>query len=289
MGGRGLNLYYRGTSYLFVMGFLCVPAVAQRMAQWTNNAFSISAGRFWTLPPKSMMVSGPARSLNIVGLYQWNVGLSYERFTRKRMSYGVTFDVTQPFFSVEAEVDDPKHGQPPGSKTVRLTAKDRWLVPVFYYMECMAFGGMLVHVADRWRLDAALEVGVLPSWSTDVSTGFGYAAPSDTGQIGVFIGALGAGLDIWPMVGLRLNSSYRLGNHDRLMLALEGRMSATSFWDGGYNMYGSTPQRSEGTFSGRLAYIGFRMGYAITWGPPRKPRWMRKQEEAEKAVGPPAK
>jgi len=255
---------------------------------WTNNAFSISTGRFWCAAPRTMQTSGPDRDLRIVGLYQWNVGLSYERFTRKRLSYGAIFDVTQPFFSVKAEVDDPKQGQPPGSNTVLLKAKDRF-IPVHYYMEIMAFAGIPLHVSDRWRLDAALEVGLNPSWSTIVYTGFGYAAPSDTGDVGVFIGALGGGLDIWPMFGLRLNGSYRLGNHDRLMLALEGRMTTTNFWEGGYNMYGFTDQRSEGDFQGHLAYIGFRMGYAFTWGGPRKPKWLRQQEEAEKAIGPPAR
>lgn len=260
----------------------------EQEALWTNNAFSISTGRFWCAPPTTTKLSGPDRDLRIVGLYQWNIGLSYERFTQKRWSYGAIFDLTQPFFSVKAEVDDPKQGQPPGSSTVLLRAKDRF-IPVHYNMEIMAFAGIPVHVADRWRLDAAVEVGVNPSWSTDISTLFAYSAPSDTGQVGIFIGALGAGLNIWPMVGLRLNGSYRLGNHDRLMLALEGRMSATNFWEGGYNMYGLTDQRSEGEFSGRLAYIGFRVGYAFTWGGPRKPKWLRQQEEAEKAIGPPSR
>jgi hypothetical protein len=91
------------------------------------------------------------------------------------------------------------------------------------------------------------------------------------------------------MFGLRLNGSYRLVNHDRLSLTLEARMTPSDFWEGGYNMYGMTDQRSEGTFSGKLAYIGFRVGYAFTWGGPRKPRWLRQQEEAEKAIGPPAR
>jgi hypothetical protein len=254
---------------------------------WTNNAFSISVGRFWCAPPKTTQISGPDRELRVIGLNQWNVGLSYERFTRKRWSYGGCFDLTQPFFTVEGEVDDPKQGYPPGSGTAR-DAKDR-LVPVIYYMELMGFAGIPVHVSDRWRLDAAAEAGVLPSWSTYTSTLFGYTASTDTGYVGVFVGALGAGLDIWPMFGLRLNASYRLANHNRLMLALEGRMTATNFWDGGYNMYGVTDQRSEGEFQGHLAYIGFRVGYAFTWGGPRKPRWLRQQEEAEKAIGPPAR
>jgi hypothetical protein len=222
-------------------------------------------------------VSGPARELNIVGFTQWNFGVSYERHTRKGWSYGALADVTQPFFSIEAQVDDPAQGNPPGSSTARVAGKTRFL-PEFYYWECLGFAGVPVHVDDRWRLDAAVEAGINPRWSTDITTLFGYSASTDTGRLGVFIGGLGAGLNIWPMFGLRLNASYRLANHDRLMLTLEGRMSATTFWDGGYNMYGMTPQRSEGTFAGNLAYIGFRMGYAFTWGPPRKPKWMRLQE-----------
>jgi len=258
-----------------------------REALWTNNAFSISTGRFWCASPSSTNLSGPDRNLRIRGLYQWNLGVAYERHTRKRWSYGASFDLTQPFFTVEAEVDDPAQGMPPGSGTA-TDAKDRF-IPVHYYMEIMAFAGIPVHVRDRWRLDAAVEAGVNPSWSTDISTLFAYSAPSDTGQVGIFIGALGAGLNIWPMLGLRLNGSYRLKSHDCVMLALEARMSATNFWEGGYNMYGFTDQRSEGEFKGHLAYIGFRMGYAFTWGGPRKPKWLRQQEEAEKAIGPPAR
>lgn len=269
---------------------LGTPVSAQkRDGVWTNNALSITTGRFWCAPPKTTKLSGPDRDFRIMGLYQWNVGLSYERFTRNRLSYGAVFDVTQPFFRVQGEVDDAGQAQPPGSGSVVQVAKDRWWLDVFYNMECMAFIGTPLHVDERWRLDVAAEVGVNPSWSTIVYTAFGYAAPSDTGEVGVFIGALGAGYNIWPMLGLRLNGSYRLGSHDRLMLALEARMTASNFWEGGYNMYGMTSARSEGEFSGKLAYIGFRVGYAFTWGPPRKPKWLRRQEEAEKAIGPPAR
>lgn len=246
---------------------------------WTNNAFGISVGRFWSLPPRSTHTSGPPRELRIVGLTQWNVGVSYERHTRKRWSYGALVDVTQPFFKVEAQVDDPAHGTPPGSTTARVEGKNRFL-PEFYYWECLAFAGIPVHVRERWRLDATVEAGINPRWNTDITTIFGYTASTDTGTIGVFIGGLGAGLDIFPLVGFRLNASYRLPSLDRLMVAFEGRASVTPFWDGGYNMYGLTTHRSEGTFSGHLAYIGFRMGYAFTWGPPRKPKWMRRQEAA---------
>lgn len=270
------------TTFLLAWSFEAAAQEPVREA-WTNNAFGLSVGRFWSLPPRSTHTSGPPRELRVVGLTQWNVGLSYERRTRKRWSYGALVDVTQPFFGIEAQVDDPAHGNPPGSTTARVKGKTR-LLPELYYWECMAFAGIPVHVRERWRLDAAVEAGINPRWNTSITTLFGHTASTDTGTIGVFVGGLGAGLDIYPMVGFRLNASYSLPSLDRLMIALEGRASVTSFWDGGYNMYGFTSNRSEGTFSGHLAYIGFRMGYAFTWGPPRKPKWMRRQEAAGRPV-----
>lgn len=283
MGDRWGGRWFCGA----LLGWALVPAVSgQAPEPWTNNAFGLSIGRFWSLPPRTTHVSGPPRTLKIVGLTQWNVGVSYEHHTRKRWSYGALVDVTQPFFSVEGQVDDPAHGQPPGATTALVKAKTRFL-PEFYYWECLAFASMPVKMSERWRLDAAVEAGMNPRWNTVIITGFGYAAETDTGAIGVFVGGLAAGLDIWPLVGLRLNASYRTANHNRLQFALEGRVSVTPFWDGGYNMYGRTTQRSEGTFSGHLAYIGFRMGYAFTWGPPRKPLWIRRQAAAGRpASGP---
>ncbi|MBV6404567.1 MAG: hypothetical protein GFGODING_01320 [Flavobacteriales bacterium] len=270
------------TTFLVAWSFEAAAQEPVREA-WTNNAFGISVGRFWSLPPRSTHTSGPPRELRIVGLTQWNVGLSYERHTRERWSYGALVDVTQPFFGIEAQVDDPAHGNPPGSTTARVKGKTR-LLPEFYYWECMAFAGIPVHVRERWRLDAAVEAGINPRWNTSITTLFGHTASTDTGTIGVFVGGLGADLDIYPMVGFRFNASYSPPSLDRLMIALEGRASVTPFWDGGYNMYGFTSNRSEGTFSGHLAYIGFRMGYAFTWGPPRKPKWMRRQEAAGRPV-----
>ncbi|MBK9275062.1 MAG: hypothetical protein IPM49_11055 [Flavobacteriales bacterium] len=202
----------------------------------------------------------------------------------KGWSLGARVDVTQPYFGAEGQVDDPAHGNPPGSNTARLTGLKR-LNAAIIYMECMATAGLPVIVGRRWRLDAAFELGVNPGVSSSTGTSIGHTALTDTGRIYVFSAALGVrGADWWPMFGLELKSSYRLANHDRLTVALEGRLSGTTYWEGAYSIYAGGPSPSTGTFSGHLAYIGFRMGYAFTWGPPRKPRWMRRQEAAGRPV-----
>jgi len=143
--------------------------------------------------------------------------------------------------------------------------------------EAVLHFGKELHTTARWKLAAFVIAGVIPRWSSLIIYNYRYA-PVDP-QRPIFQIITDEGLDIFPIAGFRLQLDLQAKNNNRWSLMLDGRATLANYYEGSYSLYPDTPIEGGGLLRGRLAYLRIGIGYALTWGAPRKPRWMRLQEQ----------
>lgn len=137
--------------------------------------------------------------------------------------------------------------------------------------------GKVLHAAPRWSTSAAFVGGVIPLWSSVHFKDYRWS-PIDPEQP-IFHIETEEGLDIFPTVGMRFQLDWQARNHNRWSLMLDARTTVGNFYDGRYSLYPGTENAGGGLLRGRLAYARLGIAYSLTWGAPRKPRWLRMQEQ----------
>jgi hypothetical protein len=259
---------------LFVSGW----AVAQEPVEprWPKHNITLSWGRSHQFGLSTAYTYGPQRDLLVSGV-QTGLGIEYGLSLPQGWLFGAMAQGVTASWRYDFNLDDPSHGVVgyPGMNSPARSTLVFW----FMHPEFTLHGGKRLMDGKRFCLDAGVMVGIVPLWSTWLLKTDGYNVYPDTSVIRVIRATVEEGLDIHPLVGVRLQGSWQARNYNRWSLMLEGRMTPTNYYDGDYILYGGSAHEGGGILRGRLGYIGLRLGFGMTWGAPRKPRWMRMQDE----------
>lgn len=247
-------------------------------ARWPKHSITFSYGRALHAPLRTINTYGPQRGFRARG-WPWMLGLEYALRLKRRLLVGATLNVSETWWRYDMVPDAPGDIGP----EVRGLNSPPRIVPLPYSMivpEITVNGGFVVLEGPRLRLGTGASLGV--AWLRNRLLGFrgSHVVPQPDGsQLVVFAGGLDYGFDVYPLAGFHVQGTWQARNHNRWSLMLEGRSTLTNFYEGGYTLYGGTPTEAGGSLRGRLAYIGLRLGFGLTWGEPRQPRWVRKLQE----------
>lgn len=251
----------------------CQPADGPR---WPKHAVMVSWGRAHQFGLRKFGTYGPQRDFRMHGLSS-GPGIEYAFSTSRGLIFGAMAQAVTTNWRYNFDLDDPSHGMA-GYAGVNAPARASFFLtfsrPEFTF-----------HVGKRWVegkrfcLEVGAMAGVIPLWSQWLLRYDGYNVYPDTSTIRVFRAVVSEGLDIHPLVGFRVQGSWQARNFNRWSLMLEARITPKNYYEGDYVLYERSASEGGGSLEGQAAYIGMRLGYGVTWGAPRKPRWMRMMEK----------
>lgn len=276
--GSAMNV--GGLSLAFALVSCCLNASV--MAQdtltnhWPKHAVTFSMGFAHQFGLSTAYTYGPQRDLTIRGK-QTGIGLEYGFKTSKGLLFGAMAQIVTSSWRYNFNLDEPRHGVVgyPGMNSPPAHVIAFW----FYHPEFTLHAGKRLVARRRWSVDAGVMAGIIPLWSKWLIRNDGYGVDIDTNYIRVIDAAVEEGVDIHPLIGCRVQLNWQARNYNRWSLMFEGRMTPTNYYDGDYTLYRDNPTQAGGILRGRMGYVGLRVGFGITWGEPRKPRWLRLDEK----------
>lgn len=130
----------------------------------------------------------------------------------------------------------------------------------------------------KWSMELGAQVGIMPMGQGTVGRGLAIEDPIDQDQFILDV-LVQHGGEVYPIFGMLCRIERSLPSMDRISLGIEYRRSATPFYSTYAFMPGPMLMGELYTHDVPFSWVGLRMGYAFTWGAPRKPRWIRQQED----------
>lgn len=257
------------------LAFAC-PARSQ-LEHWPKHAFALHYGRLLAAPLKAYEPFGHQHQFNTRAGNGSTIGLEYNSRTSGGIWYGAGVQMIGIGQRFDFNLVDPANSiSYNGINAPAIRPGMRWLrreTP-----EVSLLLGKVIHSSPRWSTAAAFVAGVIPLWSTIHFKGYWWY-PSGPERPLFFI-ETEEGLDIFPTVGFRLQLNWQARNHNRWSLLLDARTTIGNFYNGDYSLLPGTEYAGGGLLRGRLAYARLGIAYGLTWGAPRKPKWLRRQEQA---------
>ncbi len=266
-----------------LIGFFLLAALTAhaQLGQWPKHALTIHYGLLIAAPLKVYGPYGEQHHFNTRAGSGSSIGLEYSWRTSGGMLYGAGVQMTG--IGQRFDLSFLDHATSVASNGINAPADRpgmRWMrgeTP-----EVTLLVGKILHASPRWSTSAAFVAGFIPLWSSIHFKDHRWA-PLDP-QKPIFLIVTEEGLDIFPTIGIRLQLNWQARNLNRWSLLMDVRTTVGNFYNGQYSLYPDTPRSGGGLLRGHLTYARVGLGYALTWGAPRKPRWMRLQEEVNKRL-----
>lgn len=149
---------------------------------------------------------------------------------------------------------------------------------------CFTLARRLSYVR-RSTFDVALSAGVLALWSTDIGYTFVATDPIHPG-VDLAFGTVDFGSSIDPLVGIAIAWSRPLRSLDRVSLTFDTRLSVLNYYDYAALFLDHGNVVADVREQSRFMWFTLHAGYQFTWGPPRRPRWLRLREQRGLPAGP---
>jgi hypothetical protein len=256
--------------------------VRSQLEHWPKHTIAFHYGHLVAAPMKAFNTYGQQHDLNTRAGRGSSIGLEYGL----RISNGILLGAGVQMTGIGQRFDlsflDPTTSVANnGINAPPIRPGRRWMRGETPEVTLMV--GKVLHASPRWSTSAAFVAGLIPMWSSIHFKDYRWS-PIDPEQP-IFHIETEEGLDIFPTVGLRFQVNWQARNHNRWSLLIDARTTLGNFYNGQYSLYPGTDQAGGGSLRGRLAYARIGVAYGLTWGAPRKPKWLRLQEQAAPRQG----
>lgn len=233
----------------------------------------------WTMFSQATVtpVSGPAVPHALFQLHpRFGLSFNYRNPNGWGMTIGVAAVQTPASYGFDLALATDTTGRSvwnAGEYKIRSTGQSRFEVTLSTHH--------LIWKHRRWFLLAV--AGIRPTYISEFHVGASAGEPID-GQFVDYFRLAGPTASGWHVAGAAaLEAHYMFNNFNRIILRVEWCYAPFVVWSGDYVLARNTDQESRGTFEQRGSYWGFNLGYSLSWGAPKEPRWYRKQaREAQK-------
>lgn len=266
----------RYSAILLALWTMAFSQARSQSDQWPKHAIALHYGLLAGAPLRSFDQFGQQHDFRTRAGNGSSIGLEYRYRAWSSMWLGAGVQMTGIGQRYDLSFLDPATSiASNGINTPAYRSGLRWMrgeTPEVTFLI-----GKVLNASPRWSSSAAFVAGIIPMWSSIHFKDYRWS-PIDIDQP-IFHIETEEGLDIFPTVGLRFQLDLQTRNLNRFSLLLDARTTVGNYYNGQYRLYPGTDAAGGGQLRGRLAYIRAGIAYGLTWGAPRKPRWMRLQDQ----------
>jgi len=239
-----------------------------------RNELELKLGRHWMEALRNTSHSGSSGALNgwRPGAFAAECAFTYR--LDPKWAFGVMLSLTDAPFTYVYEKDYALLGYPEvGKRLNKEVLEHQWLPGLSLGL------GRRWELGSRWGFMLKAHYGIqFMNGSTTRYREFSLSSDPDSAQLTlVRMDSFNEGGGLLPFIRIGASLDRMFTNWNRLGLEVFALYSfRRDTFRSSYMLYPGTSGESSGTIEGGVSHAGLRLSYALTWGPPKDPAYLRR-------------